>query len=207
MICKREDIISNIIDIGVLLRHRNYSPGYSGNISARFGENIIITTSGSSNGFLKHEDFAEIDFDGNSLNGKKPSSEKKLHIEFYKLRPDVDFIIHVHPACLCAFASAHKDLTEPIMAENVFYFGGIPLAEYGLPSSDDLVTKTAKYFKDYDTILMANHGVIIGSATLNDAYQKLELAEEYARTVIYSNIIGKPQKLSQSQAEAILKLR
>jgi hypothetical protein len=29
------------------------------------------------------------------------------------------------------------------MAENVFYFGGIPLAEYALPSSMELVENTS----------------------------------------------------------------
>ena len=64
------------------------------------------------------------------------------------------------------------------------------MAEYGLPSSDELVVNTAKYFNEYDCVLMANHGVIIGSKTLEDAYLKLEMAEEYAKTIIYSNILG-----------------
>ena len=201
-------IIEEIIEIGQRLGRKNYTPGYSGNISARFGKNIIITTSGSSNGFLTKEDFVETNFEGKAINSnKKPSSEKLLHIEFYKKRPDINYIIHVHPAGLSAFASSGKDLMSPIMAENVFYFGGIPLAEYGLPSSTDLVNNTAKYFADYDAILMANHGFIIGSKTLEDAYQKLEIAEEYAKTVIYTNVLGGAKILTNSEAEAILSLR
>ena len=187
---------------------KNYTPGYSGNISMRYGNNLIITTSGSSNGYLSENDLVEIDFDAKPINSdKKPSSEKLLHIEFYKRRPDINAIIHVHPAGLSAFASAHKALLEPIMAENVFYFGGIPLAEYALPSSHDLVNNTAKYFDEYDTVLMANHGVIIGSKSLEDAYLKLEIAEEYAKTVIYTQALGGPQILSDTQAQAILALR
>ena len=68
------------------------------------------------------------------------------------------------------------------MAENVFYFGGIPLAKYALPSTMELVENTAKFFDKYDAVLMENHGFIIGSSTLEDAYQKLEIAEEYAKT-------------------------
>lgn len=64
-----------------------------------------------------------------------------LHVEFYKQRPDVNYIIHVHSPYLSSFACCHIPLDEPIMAENVFYFGEIPLAEYGLPSSMDLVEK------------------------------------------------------------------
>ena len=54
---------------------------------------------------------------------------------------------------------------------------------------------------------MANHGFIIGSKTLEDAYQKLEIAEEYAKTVIYTNVLGGAKILTNSEAEAILSLR
>ena len=205
----KKKIINKIIEIGKRMSIRNYTPGYSGNISVKLNsEQILITTSGSSNGYLTKNDFTIINFDGKSLiNKKKPSSEKLLHIEFYKQRSDINAIIHVHPAGLSAFASANKDLLTPIMAENVFYFGGIPLAQYGLPSSMTLVENTAKYFKDFDAILMANHGVIIGSKTLEDAYQKLELAEEYAKTVIYTNILGGAKELTHDDANKILRLR
>lgn len=201
------EIISDIIKIGKQMGEKKYTPGYSGNISARIGENVLITVSGSSNGFLTPDDFTEIDMNGNSLTGKKPSSEKLLHIAFYKKRPDINYVIHVHPAGLSAFASAGKDLMTPIMAENVFYFGGIPLAEYGLPSSTDLVKNTEIYFDKYDAVLMANHGFIIGSSSLYDAYQKLEIAEEYAKTVIYTNLLGGAKALTSEQADKILALR
>ena len=95
----------------------------------------------------------------------------------------------------------------PIMAENVFYFGGIPLAEYALPSTMELVDNTVKYFDKYDAVLMANHGFVIGSKTIEDAYLKLELAESYAQVVINTQLLGGAKELTAKQAEAILKLR
>lgn len=204
----KSETINDLICIGKRLGQKNYTPGYSGNLSARYNDNIIITTSGSSNGYLTKNDLVEIDFDANSLEeGKKPSSEKFLHIEFYKKRSDINYIIHVHCAGLSAFAAANKDLMAPYMAENVFYFGGIPLAKYGMPSSEDLVKNTAKYFDKYDAVLMANHGVIIGSSTLEDAYQKLEIAEEYAKTVIFAQMLGGAVALSENDANKVLALR
>lgn len=202
------EIIESLIEVGKRMGSKNYTPGYSGNLSARYGENVIITTSGSSNGYLNPEQFVEIDYSGKAVNSdKKPSSEKLLHLEFYKKRPDINYIIHVHPAGLSAFASSGRDLMKPVMAENVFYFGGIPLAEYALPSSMDLVKNTSVYFDEFDTVLMANHGVIIGSNTLEDAYQKLEIAEEYAKTVIYTEALGGAKLLTKEQADAIIALR
>lgn len=208
MTSKIEEITQQIIKLGKVMGEKNFTPGYSGNISARIEDSILITTSGSSNGHLKETHLTLMDFEGNSKNPeRKPSSEKKLHIEFYKKRSDINYILHVHPPYLSSFASAGKDLLEPIMAENVYYFKGIPLAEYGLPSSDDLVEKTAKFFDEYDAILMANHGFIIGSSSLKDAYLKLELAEQYAQVVLNTYILGGPKVLSDEQAKEILALR
>ena len=132
----KRKIVQEIIEYGKLCGVKNFTPGYSGNISARYKEGLLITASGSSNGYLKTNDIVHIDFDGNSLEkGKKPSSEKFLHIEIYKQRKDINYIIHVHSPFLSSFASAGKDLMAPIMAENIFYFGGIPLAGYALPST------------------------------------------------------------------------
>ena len=208
MFYKKKILIKKIIKYGKLCGEKNFTPGYSGNISARFKDGMLITTSGSSNGYLQENEIVYTNFDGKSLeNGKKSSSEKFLHIELYKKRPEFNFIIHFHPPYLSSFASSGKDLMAPIMAENIFYFGGIPLAEYALPSSMELVVNTAKYFDKYDAVLMANHGFIVGSKTIEDAYLKLELAESYAQVVLNTEILGGAKLLNQDQTKAILNLR
>ena len=201
-------IKSEIIEYGKLAGIKNFTPGYSGNFSARFEDKILITSSGSSNGYLSEDELVLIDYHGNLVEGnKKPSSEKMLHVEFYKQRPDVNYIIHVHSPYLSSFACCHIPLDEPIMAENVFYFGEIPLAEYGLPSSMDLVEKTAKYFKDYDAVLMANHGFIVGDKTIKDAFLKLELAESYAQVVFNTKMMGGAVLFTQKEVEEINSLK
>lgn len=205
---KLNKLKSEIIEYGKLAGIKNFTPGYSGNFSARYEDKILITSSGSSNGYLSEDELVLIDFDGNLVEGdKKPSSEKMLHVEFYKQRPDVNYIIHVHSPYLSSFACCHIPLDEPIMAENVFYFGEIPLAEYGLPSSMDLVQKTAKYFKDYDAVLMANHGFIVGDKTIKDAFLKLELAESYAQVVFNTKMMGGAVLFTQKEVDEINSLK
>ncbi len=203
-----KSIKEELIEYGRLAGNKNFTPGVSGNMSARFGDKIVITTSGSANGYLTKDDFVVIDYEGNVVRGnKKPSSEKMLHVKFYSMRPDVNYIIHVHSPYLSSFASSGKALDEPIMAENVFYFGHIPLAEYGLPSSMDLVEKTSKYFNDFDAVLMANHGFIVGDKTIRGAYLKLELAESYAQVVFNTRVLGGAVLLNDKQVEDINMLK
>ncbi len=204
----KSSLINKIIKYGKKCGEKNFSPGYSGNISARYKDKMLITTSGSSNGYLTRNQVVLTDFEGKSLEkGKKPSSEKFLHIGIYKLRPEINYIIHVHAPYLSSFASAGKDLMEPIMAENVFYFGGIPLADYALPSTKELVDNTIKYFDKYNAVLMANHGFVVASQTIEDAYMRLELAESYANIVLNTYVLGAAKILPPFEEKKILDLR
>lgn len=197
-----------LIEYGKLCGEKNMTPGISGNISARCSDGVLITVSGSANGYLSEDDFVLIDFDGNVIEGdKKPSSEKMLHIEYYKQRPDINYILHMHSPYLSSFAACRLALDEPVMPENIFYFGQIPLAEYGLPSSKDLVEKTSVYFKDYNVILMANHGVIVGDSDLKSAYLKLELAESYAQVILNTKLLGGAVLLNDFQVSEINSLK
>lgn len=205
---KLKHLKSELIEYGKLAGIKNFTPGYSGNLSARYDDKILITSSGSANGYLSEDELVVMDFDGNLVEGnKKPSSEKMLHVEFYKQRPDVNYIIHVHAPYLSSFACCRILLDEPVMAENVFYFGQIPLADYGLPSSMDLVEKTSKYFKDYDAVLMANHGFIVGDKTLKDAFLKLELAESYAQVVFNTKMLGGAKLFTEKEVDEINALK
>ena len=204
----KSKLVKEIIKYGKLCGEKNFTPGYSGNISARYKDGILITTSGSSNGYLTSKDIVYTNKSGQALEkGKKPSSEKFLHLAIYEKRPEVNYVIHVHAPYLSTFASCGLDLMEPIMAENVYYFGGIPLAKYALPSSQELVDNTVRFFDKYDAVLMENHGFVIASKTINDAYQKLELAESYAQVVLNTKTLGGAKLLTDEETQAILNLR
>ena len=204
----KSKLVKEIIKYGKLCGEKNFTPGYSGNISAKYKDGILITTSGSSNGYLTSKDIVYTNKSGQALEkGKKPSSEKFLHLAIYEKRPEVNYVIHVHAPYLSTFASCGLDLMEPIMAENVYYFGGIPLAKYALPSSQELVDNTVRFFDKYDAVLMENHGFVIASKTINDAYQKLELAESYAQVVLNTKTLGGAKLLTDEETQAILNLR
>ena len=205
----RAEIANLLIEYGKLMGQKNLTPGMSGNMSFRYGDKILITASGSANGYLKKEDIVLMDYEGNAVEGetRKPSSEKLMHIAIYKKRPDLNVILHVHSPYLCSFAAAGIPLDKPVMAENTFYFGKIMLADYALPSTVELAENTVKYFDDYDAVLMANHGFVVASKDIQDAYLKLELAESYAQIVLNTYLLGGAKVLNDEQEKAILALR
>lgn len=203
-----ESLKKEIIEYGMLAGEKNFTPGISGNISAKCENQVIITASGSANGYLSEGDFSVIDFDGNVVAGnEKPSTEKFLHIEYYKQRPDINCVFHTHSPYLTAYASAGIPLDMNVSPEIIYCFGKIPVAEYALPGSVELVENTSKYFKEYDVILMKNHGVIIAGKNVKDAYLKLELVEAYAKTNICAKILGGAKILEENEVRKIYELR
>ncbi|MBR6301587.1 class II aldolase/adducin family protein [bacterium] len=203
-----ESLKKEIIEYGMLAGEKNFTPGISGNISAKCENQVIITASGSANGYLSEGDFSVIDFDGNVVTGnEKPSTEKFLHIEYYKQRPDINCVFHTHSPYLTAYASAGIPLDMNVSPEIIYCFGKIPVAEYALPGSVELVENTSKYFKEYDVILMKNHGVIIAGQNVKDAYLKLELVEAYAKTNICAKILGGAKILEENEVRKIYELR
>lgn len=202
-----EDKKNELIEYGRMAGDKNYTPGISGNLSARCGDMVVITSSGVANGYLTENDFAVVDFDGNAIEGEKPSSERMLHIEFYKKRPEMNYVMHVHSPYLTAFASVGIALDDKISPEIIYCFEKIPLAEYSIPGSKELVEKTSKYFENYDVVLMANHGVIIAGKDIKDAFYKLDLCENYAKTVICAKLLGGAKILPEEEVEKIYLLR
>lgn len=204
---QKGQLIREIIKYGEKLGQKNMTPGTSGNISVRFGADVMITGSGTCLADLSYEEIVLMDSEANVLQGGNPSSEKHLHNAIYKLRPDINAIVHCHSPYVSSFAVCHIPLSKPIISENVFYFGEIPLAEYAMPSSEKLVKNTIQFFDKHDAVLLANHGIIIGGKDLKDAYYKMETAEAYAQIYLNSLVLGGAKDLCKEDIEDIYGLR
>lgn len=199
--------VKQIIEVGKRLYNRNLTCGTSGNISLKQKNGqILITGTGTRLGYLSVNDVVLIDKNGDNLEGKG-SSERYLHSAIYKKRKDVKAIIHVHSVALTSFACARKGMNQNIHPENILVFDDIPLAPYGMPSSEELVENTVKYFEDRDVVLMANHGVVACGKDLEDAFTKIEMAEANAQIIINTMILGGGVSLSQKDVEDLKKLK
>lgn len=197
-----------IIKYGKLAGDRNLSPGISGNISVRCGDNIVITASGTASGFLNEDDISVIDFEGNLVEGKqKASKEKLLHIAFYKKRNDINAICHFHSPYMGAFAVSDLAMKEKVLPDIVFHFDEFPIAKYAVPGSEELVKNTSIYFDKHDAVIMGNHGFIVGGKDIKDAFLKAETCETYAKTLILSKILGGAKILNKEQVNEIYSLK
>jgi L-fuculose-phosphate aldolase len=198
-----------ICEIGRQMYEKGYSPGSSGNISCRIGDEILVTASGCCLGKLSAEDVISVDMQGNVI-GKHglPSSERFMHIEIYKRRPDVSCIIHAHSPKSTAMSIAGKEINTAILAEAVIYLGEkIPLVVYETPSTHELAEMVAENFVNSDAALMANHGAVVCASTLEKAFNKLETVEFLGEMCVLSGLLGTTNHIPQNKIAELLKIR
>lgn len=183
-------------------------PGTSGNISFNDGSVIYLSASGVCLGDMGKKDLAEISPEGKSLNRVKASSEKLMHLEIYNKRPDIKAVIHIHCPYVTAFAVCCKGMDEPILPEFIYNFGSIPSAKYALPSSKELAGEIGGYFKNgHNAVLMENHGLVAGAATLKEAFYAVESIQAYAKTYFAAKFLGEINALNEEEVNKIKNLK
>jgi len=177
--------------------------GNDGNISIRLNDDeLLITPGGVSKGMMQPEDIVKLALDGAVLasrDGKKPSSEFRMHLIVYQNRPDVRAVVHAHPPTATGFAVAGVALDTPFLPEVVVRTGPTPLVPYAIPGGEELPESMAPYVRKYDTLLMGNHGVVAYGKTMFDAMSALETVELNARIYLTAYHLGNINFLSRDQ--------
>jgi len=189
------------------LYQKGMSPSVSGNISLKTKKGILISASGTCLNDMDENDIVLIDYNGNVLEGnKKPSSEKIMHSAIYTQRDDINAIIHCHCPTITAFAVAGVELTEPILPDFALCYDKIPLVPYFCPSSIELADEVGKYFEKYNAVLLKNHGVVMGSDTLQNAFYALESLRAYCETYFGAEVLGGIKVIPKKEVLKIKKL-
>ncbi len=199
----------DIIEIGKRMYERGFVASNDGNLSVRLSENeIMITPSGVSKGFMSPSDMLILDMDGKVLSGNlKPSSELKMHLMAYKCRPDISGVCHAHPQKATAFAVARKICDKISLPEVIFSIGKVALTEYATPSTNEVPESIKDVIKTSDAILLSNHGALTVGENLYDAYYKMETLEHFAGIILYAQLLGGEIGLESKQISDLIKVR
>jgi L-fuculose-phosphate aldolase len=164
---------------------------------------IWITPSAVDKGSLQPSDIICVKRDGTVIGKHKPSSEFPFHKAIYEVRPGLKAVIHAHPPALVSFSIIRKTPNTNIMLHARQVCGPIGYAEYKLPGSEALGESIASEFqKGINAVIMENHGTVVGGKNLSDAFQRFETLEFCARAIIYGNMVGKPQYLTDEDIDA-----
>ena len=199
-----------VCDIGRRLWQRAYVDGNGGNIAVRVSEDVVLCTPTLvSKGFMKPEDLCLVDLQGNQLLGsKKRTSEILMHLQMMQRQPKDLASVHCHPPYATAFAVAGIE-PPTCMIPEYEVFCAVALAPYRTPGSPEMGKLVADLVENYNTILMANHGVVTWSHNhVEEAYWRMEIIEAYCRTLTVAAQLGKPlNTFSPDQLKDLLKIK
>lgn len=182
-----------------LLYQRNLVTATDGNVSMRVsGDRILLTPSGKNKGFVTPEEILVLDLSGNVTEGAgKASKEYPMHRIVYEKRQDAGAVIHTHPAYATAFALAGKNIPDNYLIETGMMLKKTALAGYATPGTPEMAKAIAPYLEECSAILLQNHGALTVGTDLMDAFNRMEVLESVAKTIILSKAVGAPVLISE----------
>ncbi|MEM2026169.1 MAG: class II aldolase/adducin family protein [Candidatus Bathyarchaeia archaeon] len=191
--------------IGRRLYERHLTSGAGGSISARTSRNeVLIKPSGFSLADMLPEHIVKMNLKGEVLEGRyPPSTDAPWHLIIYAARPNVNAIVHAHPPICGGFACAGIPLDVPAFTEVIIQVGRIPLMDYATPTTMEYARKIAEHLKEANALLMKNHGIITLGANLEQAFQRAELLEDFARMLLIAKILGGPVLLPEEEVHRL----
>jgi L-fuculose-phosphate aldolase len=203
------DLRRQIVEIGRLAYQKGWVAANDGNISVRLGpDRVLATPTGVSKGMMAPEDLIVCDLDGNKVEGSRErTSEILMHMTIYRMRPDVQAIVHAHPPVATGFAVAGRPLNLALLPEVIVGLGCIPLAGYGLPGTPELSEALKPFIPSYDALLMANHGAVCYADDLMKAFFRMETLEHFARVTLVAELLGGPKILPQCEVDKLIDSR
>jgi ribulose-5-phosphate 4-epimerase/fuculose-1-phosphate aldolase len=154
--------------------------GSFGHVSVRTGPNsMLIKGKGPGEVSLRHttaSDVIAVSFDVQKLDGRddlRPPSESFLHAWIYRLRPEVESVIHMHPESALLLTICGIGIA-PIYGA---YGQGARLAAEGVPTYGSSLTISnhergqafAQFMGEHRACLMHGHGVATTGTSIEDA--------------------------------------
>jgi len=188
----------HVISAGKILTENGLAARTWGNISARISdEKFVITPSGLAYENLTTKQIVEVSVADCSYDGNiKPSSEKGIHADIYRLRPKVNFIIHTHQMMASVLSIGGKDIEVRSDEYKKILEGVVPCAAYGISSTRKLRRKVAEALCNYPeckALLMKHHGTVCMGNNLENSFEIALTLEKMAKE-IYEEACGGNKK-------------
>ena len=184
------DMRAAIVAANLDLVRTGLNQGTAGNVSARFGDGLLITPSGIPPAETEPEMLATVAFDGTWTGPKTPSSEWRLHRDILAHRLDVGAIVHTHSLYATVLATQHRAI--PALHYMIAAFGGAtirctPYVPFGTQALSDLIVE---YLGDRHGVLLGNHGMVVTGATLAQAMWRAGELEGLAKMYVFASFGG-----------------
>ena len=187
---------------------RGLNQNMSGNVSARYERNMLISPSAVPYHDLKPDMIASMDLSGD-MSGTwegplKPSTEWRFHWKLMKQRSGVGAVIHAHSPYCTALAVLRRPI--PACHYMIAAFGGnnVRCADYAAYGTPELAELVVQAMQDRTACLLANHGMVAAGESISDAMWRAVELETIARQYCLATLVGEPVILTDEEVSATL---
>lgn len=188
-----------IVETAQELVRKGYLMATGGNVSLRVpGQNAFAITPSNYDYFkMSPEDICILDFGLNKMEGHlKPSVESAMHGAIYRVRPDVNAVIHTHQAYVSALALIKAPIPALFDEQARFLGRSVDIIPYAPSGTGLLKNAVAKHVKNHNNaFMMQNHGALIFGHDMERAVHNVEILEKCA--LAYLLAICSERKISK----------
>ncbi|RLG86130.1 MAG: class II aldolase/adducin family protein [Thermoprotei archaeon] len=205
-----DELKEEICRVMKALYQRGLISALGGNVSARVpgAKEFWITPSGVFKGAVEPDDLVKLNLDGNIIDGYlRPSIEWPMHAAVYRVRPDVNAIVHAHNPFTLGLALAGVGI-KPISVEAVMVLRKVEIVPFAFPGTDELAKLVEKYAQTgARALILQNHGILAMGSNLVEAEAVAETLEEVSIAQYVAMSLGRePPTIPERDVELYMKL-
>lgn len=192
----------------IKLIRRSYKQGLftatHGTYSVRLSDgSFVITPFGRDRAYLEPEDLVRIK-NGMKEQGKIPSRAVLVHDWIYKENPDINAVLLAHPPYAMAFAVTDAAFDPRTIPESYILLRDIEKHSFSEFYVDP--KKVADSFApNRPALIFQNDSVIVTGSTLLQAFDRMEVLESTAHSILNSTSVGKIVHISKQEVDDLKK--
>lgn len=171
-----------------------------GTVSVRwYDNNFLITPRNIPRWDIDNEDIVQIR-NGKREPGKLPSRALKLIEQIYIQNPEVNSVILTQSPNIMAFGVSDARLDVRTIPESWIFLQDIPVVEFGKQfAGNDTIPQLIS--RNTPTVIVQNDSIIVTGDKLLQTFDRLEVAEFSAKSLIMSKSIGELVPINDDQIE------
>ena len=183
-----KDLVEQLIAVGRKAVAAGLVIGSGGNLSARLpgADECVVTCSGSALDELTPDQFSVVGIADGEVRGGHPvpSSEVPLHLATYRVRPDANALVHLHPqtsVLLDALGHPIRLLT----IDHAYYVREVRSTPFLQSGTPELAQAGADAVADgCNCVILGHHGCSVVADTVELAWKRANNLEEAARATL-----------------------
>jgi HCOMODA/2-hydroxy-3-carboxy-muconic semialdehyde decarboxylase len=204
-------LIDKLVVANRILYRQGVVDGF-GHVSARHDQSPhhFLLARSMAPALVRRDDILTFDLDGVAQDARERRVylERFIHAEIYRVRPDVQAVVHSHSPSVIPFGATRQPL-RPIFHMSGFLGEGAALFDIRdvagdtdmLISNGALGTALAKALGENTTVLMRGHGSTVVGQTVEQAVYRAIYAEVNARLQIEATQLGQVTYLNVHEAQ------